>query len=100
HTSCLSDWSSDVCSSDLRESVLGLSAATPESRRAAGGLPRGLAPGAESDSVRLGVSLALSNPGPLLRPPQGVFRDLSDQCPQDRSEERRVGKVCRTQFWR
>src|SRR5947199_5586114 len=66
HTRCLSDWSSDVCSSDLGEAV-----PTPS------------------------LVLALSKKKPL-------FCDSAPLAPAKiiRSEERRVGKECRSRWSR
>src|SRR3546814_12259270 len=63
----ISDWSSDVCSSDLNETLrpAAISIASPV---------RGLRP------VRAGVDLTLNFPKPLML--------------TSRSEERRVGKEC------
>src|SRR5205814_5948280 len=80
HTRCLSDWSSDVCSSDLRSPA-----------HAAGGACR-----ATSDRPR--VSL---HPPRIFRSPcTAVLRRgrFSLTCPE-RSEERRVGKDSRALWW-
>src|SRR5205814_3823250 len=83
HTRCLSDWSSDVCSSDLSPSP---------TRKAAAGTSsgfRGLLPGHHLPagqhplSGRLGF-VARRHPHPDER---------------GRSEERRVGKECRCRWW-
>src|SRR5205814_6418561 len=66
HTRCLSDWSSDVCSSDLS-----FAHRRPRWRRR------------QIFSCRTRSAHALS------RPPQ-----------RRRSEERRVGKECRSRWWR
>src|SRR5205814_5905543 len=66
HTRCLSDWSSDVCSSDL------------------GCQSPGAVPGVYDTTV--------FEPSVLRQ-----FRTaLATVCPQPRSEERRVGKECRS----
>src|SRR5947199_10588014 len=67
HTRCLSDWSSDVCSSDLFAAPLGVATA-----RCILVQPQG------AEATRLGAS-ALTRHG----------------SPHPRSEERRVGKECR-----
>src|SRR5262245_65187941 len=64
HTRCLSDWSSDVCSSDL----------TPSSRR---GCPAMAGCSMTRVAARAGASTAT---------------------PTKRSEERRVGKECRSRW--
>src|SRR5262245_64815320 len=70
HTRCLSDWSSDVCSSDLPE-LLGSAAM------------RDLMAG-----MRAHYSVIIVD-----SPPLGAGID-------PRSEERRVGKECRSRWWR
>src|SRR5205814_7896059 len=96
HTRCLSDWSSDVCSSDLKrrkpQSDLGLPG-TP-GRRHAGLATLGL-------WSRMAVEEMMMN--------QEVMNLFSPQVPAQvfdqirisiRSEERRVGKECRAWEWR
>src|SRR5207249_7192415 len=71
HTRSKRDWSSDVCSSDLSEGGTVL----PN--------PRGTAPGLWIEDAR------------------GRFVILLPGVPHEmRSEERRVGKECRTGWWR
>src|SRR5205814_6766391 len=93
HTSCLSDWSSDVCSSDLsplRTSIVGAAADAGRSGDSAAvlTLPRILA--LPPISCRLD---ALVDEGDLL----SVVVDQG--MPDPRSEERRVGKECRSGWW-
>src|SRR5258705_13722291 len=95
HTRCLSDWSSDVCSSDL----------VPPSA-----LPSGFdAPGLDtSDAARLAhgngqsyLDLATHGSAPV---PDGVAAPASEDevaealAAAARSEERRVGKECRSRW--
>src|SRR5438045_7142095 len=70
HTRCLSDWSSDVCSSDL---------VAPRRDRDRGGNPR-LLP--RSDRALQSAAL----------------HQIRRRIPDDRSEERRVGKECRSRW--
>src|SRR5438045_8323740 len=70
HTRCLSDWSSDVCSSDLAQEV---------NRRRVGILARFVN---GNQRVRLALEL----------------REVDDAL-KLRSEERRVGKECRSRWW-
>src|SRR5262245_65827823 len=72
HTRCLSDWSSDVCSSDL-------SAGASASRSSTGS-------GGE-------------RPPLLLRVGSARLRLRLPRPPGTRSEERRVGKECRSRWW-
>src|SRR5262245_65139721 len=83
HTRCLSDWSSDVCSSDLVK--LGFSSDELQIALARAALARG-----EADRLpeRFG-SIALSAPSA-----KAELRALVGT----RSEERRVGKECRSRW--
>src|SRR5205814_4836708 len=84
HTRCLSDWSSDVCSSDLRG---------PRARRS-GVLrhrPAAVWTGADAPEAD-GPS-----PGADARP--GRVMDVDRALRYLRSEERRVGKECRSRGW-
>src|SRR5262245_65374740 len=74
HTRCLSDWSSDVCSSDLRDAAKALLQTQ--------GLQvvEDVEPGSDAEQADAA-------------PPPDVV--LIDVC-LDRSEERRVGKECRS----
>src|SRR5438045_56894 len=89
HTRCLSDWSSDVCSSDLSKMLQGLAAGFQEFQAGAGG-----------------TMLPSDLDGPTL-PPNGspnyfaqrggaalnVYQfSVNWTTPASRSEERRVGK--------
>src|SRR5205814_6822951 len=92
HTRCLSDWSSDVCSSDLSTGA-GLSILRNQigsSSTACVGGPD------DGDNV---CSIEPTNPGGPNAPPTYVWDGSdSDQIwlsQQARSEERRVGKGCR-----
>src|SRR5438093_13745868 len=76
HTRLVSDWSSDVCSSDLAgipTPVLGSPRLGPDCN---GGVARG---------ASVGAALTFD-----------YFRQELDLCP--RSEERRVGKECRSRW--
>src|SRR5262245_64740494 len=83
HTRCLSDWSSDVCSSDL----LRLSGATGGDQTEAGlrtSDPHGLGRGAGCDFRPACID-------------EGIWQAVFGGVTEVRSEERRVGKVCR--YW-
>src|SRR5205814_5385577 len=76
HTRCLSDWSSDVCSSDLFFVLVGMRLSS---------LPRGqghraIAPGHQVEALDHWLALLI---GVLPSPAEGSY---------SRSEERRVGK--------
>src|SRR5438477_12907242 len=82
HTRLTCDWSSDVCSSDLLKVDLGR--------------VRGLSR----------MTIEVSRPSKKQSPPvRGIGSEmppiLSQQLPRDsmRSEERRVGKECRSRWW-
>src|SRR5205814_5427264 len=77
HTSCLSDWSSDVCSSDLRESERRSSSPS----RVGYGCPIRCSMGS---GRRAGST------------PSSAAASSCSEAPR-RSEERRVGKECRAQ---
>src|SRR5262245_62217538 len=86
HTRCLSDWSSDVCSSDLRDDEEDHDAdddvATDDE----------IAEG-EDDVARVCVQQDLSRR-------RDVEREAEQRREQQqRSEERRVGKECRARWW-
>src|SRR5262245_64544497 len=84
HTRCLSDWSSDVCSSDLTLSRTGqLLRAQPEGADLTGRL---LLANRVTDRVERVPHLPLR----IQRGNLGA---------EGRSEERRVGKECRTRWW-
>src|SRR5437016_11819098 len=83
HTRLVSDWSSDVCSSDLRAG------------RASGPPTRGAPDGGVSRVPRVACIGSLGGDprrGDRLRPPR------SPRAPRRRSEERRVGKECRSRW--
>src|SRR5205814_3393756 len=90
HTRCLSDWSSDVCSSDLLDEVLGVEA--DGERRAVIAHIHLLVRLAEVGIVAGHAQLALLDH--VLDAP-GLIRRHDG----DRSEERRVGKECRWRWW-
>src|SRR5262245_65120918 len=79
HTRCLSDWSSDVCSSDLGGNAESL---------AGDGVLNTDAPGANSAAAQAKDSFEYdpANPVPTIGGPL---------CCRGRSEERRVGKECK-----
>src|SRR2546422_8211448 len=81
HTRCSRDWSSDVCSSDLRVDATAASPETVSVRRLVGRFGGTANPGATLENVRL-------------------VRDANDNGLVDggRSEERRVGKECRSRW--
>src|SRR5437899_7623095 len=69
HTRCLSDWSSDVCSSDLTANAV-----------------------SSSMNMVQEMTKEIRTISYLLHPP------LLDEAGLDRSEERRVGKECRSRW--
>src|SRR3546814_3615157 len=81
----ISDWSSDVCSSDLADPYLRWAGALEEGRN-------------ESSSDAEARGAALSHPARLLEPrrrdPRPLLRHRYDRRGRERSEERRVGKEC------
>src|SRR5260221_3699873 len=85
HTRSLCDWSSDVCSSDLKvyvgwnEVALALGAPVPTAAELAQGLDR--------TWQFMADCLARWSPA-----------DMHQTFPDDRSEERRVGKECRSRW--
>src|SRR5258705_9566525 len=81
HTRCLSDWSSDVCSSDLRVTQSG------EQIRLLAGRVVG-EPGGCAEALQVIAR-------PFDQPEIGVARHGLEA---DRSEERRVGKECRSRW--
>src|SRR5438045_9633050 len=80
HTRCLSDWSSDVCSSDLQSQTDHVQGEQQDRRRR-----RPIA--WLNDALGGGVDRAV---------PQGVEQRRRQP---ERSEERRVGKECRARWW-
>src|SRR5205814_3766276 len=91
HTRCLSDWSSDVCSSDLGR------------RPEAGGKAEALLPATcvgDGDAV-LGALAQRLQLCLQLRVVDRQFFDVEGAGPprDRRSEERRVGKECRSRWW-
>src|SRR5262245_65026609 len=82
HTRCLSDWSSDVCSSDLPY----LAELLTRFARTENLYPRG------TSLPRLETVVDM-----LLE--AGTAWDGSYFQPEHRSEERRVGKECRSRWW-
>src|SRR5258706_2448439 len=88
HTRLVSDWSSDVCSSDLASFRAGWS--TSSSSSSAG--PPARQPGLSSSVVNFHLSLPSKS--------NAQFRafGLSNQESFARSEERRVGKECRSRW--
>src|SRR3546814_18810810 len=75
----ISDWSSDVCSSDLSVPAPAIRVASPRARRASRGLRAGF-PGAGARTAGHREATVARRCGPLR--------------PAVRSEERRVGKEC------
>src|SRR5262245_63097112 len=85
HTRCLSDWSSDVCSSDLFGRTW---------TKIVSGIPAGdYTHVVREDPVRRGMLYAGTQHGIYLS------MDDGDHWRSLRSEERRVGKECRSQWW-
>src|SRR5205814_4322016 len=96
HTRCLSDWSSDVCSSDLVGSARHLAVLTP--------LPSSRHPGFE---IELTIGRAAQVSGARIddmigqtEPLKDLLLDREQFLMQGRSEERRVGKECRSMMGR
>src|SRR5262245_64813831 len=85
HTRCLSDWSSDVCSSDLGEPFLLTDQAAEIIEQVFVGLPK----------TRATASGVLDDILELL----GQVGDGGGFLPKLRSEERRVGKECSGGRW-
>src|SRR5205814_6379418 len=89
HTRCLSDWSSDVCSSDLIEAEAALRAHDTTTWLSKLNIPR-------ADATLLPVPLDttyLPVTGTTLAP---LTDPGTDAARAKRSEERRVGKECRS----
>src|SRR5262245_62593329 len=80
HTRCLSDWSSDVCSSDLDDGHIAAAEEAGRARRAED--PDSELPEARAEQ----------------RAPVARAREPGGDRPL-RSEERRVGKECRSRWW-
>src|SRR5205814_7392573 len=90
HTRCLSDWSSDVCSSDLFFADPGESADSARRARNCGNVspPRPRTPAC--------TKLRRVNPSQSSAPDPVTLNIGEFQINQNRSEERRVGKECRS----
>src|SRR5205814_6811758 len=73
HTRCLSDWSSDVCSSDLVQQF---------------GSPEAAAAAYNAGEDRIAAWKAERN-----------YEEIPELVESIRSEERRVGKECRWRWW-
>src|SRR5262245_64316077 len=80
HTRCLSDWSSDVCSSDLDQ----CETEREQAQRVNADAPRLLAEACRGRALLVHVSTDFVFDGEATRP-----------IPEARSEERRVGQECR-----
>src|SRR5256884_4599089 len=80
HTRCSRDWSSDVCSSDLREVREQLDGAATRARGLPGDAGRRI--GQQADSIK----------GRLAAVEEQIYQV------KNRSEERRVGKECRSRW--
>src|SRR5207245_4496639 len=88
HTRCYRDWSSDVCSSDLTTaSLTNVSAAS---------FSAPVAP--EMIISAFGSHLANETKGADYTPLPNSLGNTTVKV-KDRSEERRVGKECRTRWW-
>src|SRR5205814_6809056 len=99
-TRCLSDWSSDVCSSDLgrRGHRVPLLSGIPKPSRRAASVPRGdqsmrnIPQGRRAERhMRLVTLLVIA--AALAAPAKALATETA------RSEERRVGKECRAEWW-
>src|SRR3546814_15068529 len=90
----ISDWSSDVCSSDLGENATALGAASYAS--GAFGTAVGIASTAEGEvSVAVGSNAAaIGTRATALGSNAIAARDYSTAVGDERSEERRVGQEC------
>src|SRR5690606_40392528 len=88
HTRFSRDWSSDVCSSDLRVDYRSQSKVAEEDLLGKG--VRKSERTGEASIVREGVEY------PVAGPPSGEFNRKQEE--DIRSEERRVGKECRTRW--
>src|SRR5205814_3332330 len=96
HTSCLSDWSSDVCSSDLFDPT------TPKSTRLGSNILAPVQP-ASMSGTRPSIYTRLVDRVRVVRHSDehvvSVDQIVSNTATHEaamRSEERRVGKECRT----
>src|SRR5436853_4348018 len=83
HTRCLSDWSSDVCSSDLATSNF---------------LGRGGGTAPPPVGKQKGIKRERDAPGEHIARPRRGLRWFWRRT-GTRSEERRVGKECRSRWW-
>src|SRR5205814_7305253 len=88
HTRCLSDWSSDVCSSDLRD----LRPALPAREVHGKGLGHRVPPIAALGPVKRGSKIPSTSA--VSRKPRRCASEAAL-----RSEERRVGKEWRSRWW-
>src|SRR3546814_20540151 len=93
----ISDWSSDVCSSDLARSIAAARDAIGEGEGNADGDP--FSPpwkgGVGGGSILAKVSRAATHPQPLPSREGGqMCPSFGQPSPRFRSEERRVGKEC------
>src|SRR5207245_10035216 len=85
HTRCYRDWSSDVCSSDLNWTVNNTFTKSNQSNhRLVSHIPDG--------------QLSWRMPTSAEEIPWGISPSHPFLAPHDRSEERRVGKGCRTRW--
>src|SRR3989449_2511264 len=82
HTRCSRDWSSDVCSSDLGITVYALVV-----------IPIG-----HFSTLAGGVALGVMMVPVALRSTEEFLRLVPDSLREARSEERRVGKECRSRW--
>src|SRR5436853_2594041 len=90
HTRCLSDWSSDVCSSDLLSRDYALVLMLPNERHDQRVL---LIYGIYTQGSQAAIEY-VTNPDRLAELRQSLLEHTA--APKYRSEERRVGKECRS----
>src|SRR3546814_13113385 len=101
----ISDWRSDVCSSDLRESAALNSLPLIRTPLSGGRLPPIRSPSSECRSPPRGVEGRRGGEAAFLAgyetDHRGAFVDVAEPPHRNRSEERRVGKGCVStcRFW-
>src|SRR5687768_18073300 len=94
HTRCSRDWSSDVCSSDLRATSRKFKRARRVPRRENGFAPhRNFPSRAEGPTPATSIRTAAPQ-----KSPEPATKEKAAACLGTRSEERRVGKECRSRW--